>query len=223
MIFDVVGVDRVEVEPEVVIVAGFTGRNRELVEQHVAELRGHGVPIPGHLPSFYSVAPTMLTQRSHITVTGLHTSGEAEIALIRIDDRKLVTLASDHTDRAAEAVDIELSKRVCPKPIASVAWDYSEVADRWDQLELASWIREGGEQTLYQSGAAVEILSVTEIEAAIPFKRRPRSYVLLTGTLPAIGPIRASSRFAARLHDPASGRSIDLAYEIAARDDLEAS
>lgn len=221
MIFDVNG-ETVDVEPEVTIVAGFTGRNRSLVDEHIAELRNQGVPTPERVPSFYAVAPAMLAQTNSITVVGARTSGEAEIAVIAIAHRRLVTLASDHTDRTAEAVNIELSKRVCPKPIARIAWELGDVADHWDRLELASWIHEGGERILYQSGSAAELLPPNEIDAAIPFTVRPSCYVVLTGTLPAIGAIRPSSHFAARLHDPTTGRSIDLAYDTNTVDGLAA-
>ena len=219
MIFSVAG-DRIEVTPEIAIVAGFTGRDRRSVEAHIRELRDHGVPTPDRVPSFYEVSPHMLTQADSIAVAGTATSGEAEIAIIRWGDHRLVTLASDHTDREAESVDIELSKRVCPKPFAHTAWEYNAVARHWDDLELTSWIDEGGHRTLYQSGLAGEFLPLGEIESAIRFRRRPSCWVLLMGTLPAVGGIRSSTRFTAQLRDPDSGRSIDLAYDISAADHL---
>lgn len=220
MIFTVAD-DRIEVEPEVVIVAGFTGRSRAEVEAHVAELRDQGVPVPEAVPSFYVVPPAMLTQDPGVTVAGANTSGEAEIALITVGDRRLVTLASDHTDRTVETIDIALSKRVCPKPIATEAWDYAAVQDHWDDLVIRSWIDEDDGSTLYQSGSAAELLTPLEIDDAVPFRARPGSYVLLTGTLPAIGPIRPSHRFTARLSDPTSGAEIDLSYEVTELDMLE--
>ncbi len=219
MIFTVDG-DPIEVEPEVVIVAGFTGRDRASVGAHVDELRAQGVPTPGRVPTFYEVAPDQLTHDGEIIVVGGATSGEAEIAIVTCGDRRLVTLASDHTDREAESVDIELSKRVCPKPLARDAWDYAGVADRWDELELAAWIEDDGARQPYQAGSAADFLRVDEIEAAVPFRRRPGCWVLLMGTLPVIGPIRPSRRFAARLHDPGARRSIELDYTIRFTDHL---
>lgn len=211
----------VRVDPSVVVVAGFTGRDSAAAERHAAELRAEGIQIPASLPTFYAVAPHLLSREPEITVTTGTTSGEVEIALITGPQRMLVTVASDHTDRAAERLDIGMSKQLCPKPMAVDAWDYSTVADRWDDLVLESWISEGGERKPYQVGSAGELIPAATLNAAIPFARRPESYVLLGGTLPAIGGLRPSSRFEARITDPASGNSIELAYDITVFDGLD--
>lgn len=213
----------VEVEPAMVVAAGFTGRDRAAAEIHAAELRAEGITIPDRLPSFYPVPAHLLTRRSAITVASGSTSGEVEVALVIGPGRTLVTLASDHTDRAVERLDIGVSKQVCPKPIAAAAWDHDVVGDRWDALLLESWIHERGERTPYQRGFASELTPAAELDAAIPFGARPDSYVLLGGTLPAIGGIRPSARFEARLTDTVSGDVIELAYDVAVLDGLAGS
>lgn len=201
------------VEPEAVIVAGFTGRDRASVEAHLAELEALGVPVPASAPTFYPAPPGSVVQAPAVAVTGAQTSGEAEAVVVVDGDRAWLTLGSDHTDRAAEAVDIALSKLVCPKPVAAEAWPLDEVIGHLDRLEVTSWIDEDGARTLYQQGLLGELIGPAELIEAAPFARRPDRFVMFTGTFAAIGGVRPSPRFEARLHDPVRGRSIDLAYD----------
>lgn len=211
MRFTVGGVT-VEIEPDAVVVAGFTGRDEQETRAHLDELAEAGVTVPTVVPTFYSVPPSLLVQRDVITVIHGSTSGEAEIALVVDGPRTYVTLASDHTDRVVETSDIGLSKAVCEKIMATEAWPLEDVLERWDLLELRSWRTEGGERTLYQDGLAASLLPPRELLAMIPFAWRPERFVFLTGTLPAIGGIRSGEHFSAELRDPLSGRSISLEY-----------
>jgi hypothetical protein len=204
----------IEIEPEVAIVAGFTGRDKEEVQRHVDELVAEGVTAPEEVPSFYPLPASCLTQASRLETLHGATSGEAEIVLLRKGEEMFVTLGSDHTDRRAEAVDIGLSKQVCPKPIASTVWDYAEVADRWDELEVRSWILEGGERRLYQEGRAASLLPPDQLIARLRFAHPPHAFVLLTGTIPALGSVRGADHFWAELVDPATQRSIRLDYAV---------
>lgn len=212
---------RVTVEPEAVIVAGFTGRDSAAVEAHLAELKALGVPVPASAPTFYPAPPGSAVQAPAVAVTGAQTSGEAEAVVVVDGDRAWLTLGSDHTDRAAEAVDIAISKLVCPKPVAAEAWPLEEVAGHLDRLEVASWIDEDGARTLYQQGRLGELIGPAELIEVAPFARRPDRFVLFTGTFAAVGGVRPSPRFEARLHDPVTGRSIDLAYDIDVIDPLK--
>lgn len=205
---------RVAVEPEAVVVAGFTGRDRAAVEAHLAELQDLGVPTPSEVPVFYPAPPDLAVQTPAVSVTGGQTSGEAEAVAVVDGDRIWLTLGSDHTDRAAEAVDIALSKLVCPKPVAAKAWPLDEVAGHLDRLEITSWIDEDGARTLYQQGRLGELIGPAELIETAPFARRPERFVMFTGTFAAVGGVRPSPRFEARLHDPVLARSITLAYDI---------
>ena len=213
MIFHVSG-NRIEVAVEAVVIAGFTGRDQRQVQAHVAELAAEGITVPKRIPSFYLAPPATLFQENEIVTTHEQTSGEAEIALIFDQGDVYVAIASDHTDRAAETLDIAVSKLACPKLIASEAWCIEDIRNHWDELLLRSWIRENGNRVLYQEGAAGELLSPDDLLEMTPFNRRPDSFVLLTGTLPAIGGIRGSGQFWAELHDPVSRRTIQFDYTI---------
>ncbi len=199
------------VVPDMVIVAGFTGRDRGAVMAHIAELEAEGIRCPETVPVFYRFPPWILTTDERIRVAGDNTSGEAEIALVVIGSQRYLTLASDHTDRDLESVDIWASKHVCPKILAPELWSLESVIDHWDQLRLRSWIADG---VPYQDGTAAELLPPLDLLDRLDGSDRPESFVMLCGTVPAIGGIRPSSHFGAALEDPISGRTIAMAYDV---------
>jgi uncharacterized protein DUF2848 len=208
-----VGADIRDIELDAVIIAGYTGRDREQVQHHIDELAAIGVPPPRSFPAYWVQPPWLATTDGEIVVTGERTSGEAELALVADGDELFVTVASDHTDRAAEAIDIELSKAICPVPIASDAWPVADVEDHWDELRLRSWIVEDGSEVQYQDGACASLVPPLELLDGYPHRRPPR-FAMLTGTVPVIGDIRPSPRFRAELHDPVRRRSLHLDYRI---------
>ncbi len=198
-------------DPAMVIVAGFTGRDRDAVMSHIAELEAEGIGRPEAVPSFYRFPPWVLTTGNRVRVGGGETSGEAEIALLVHRGRRYVTLASDHTDRALEKLDIWASKHVCPKVLAAEVWSLESVLDHWDRLQLRSRIHDG---VPYQDGTAAELLGPLELLERLAPTGLPDSFVMLCGTVPTIGGIRPSERFAATLSDPVTGRRIELAYGV---------
>lgn len=215
-----IGSSSVAVDPDVVIVAGYTGRDRVAVEHHIDELAALGVPPPLSVPAYWVLPPWLVTTAAEIVVSGDRTSGEAELCLAGDGDQLLVTLASDHTDRAVESVDVELSKAICPIPVATEAWPADDVADHWDALVLRSWIEADGAEERYQDGPCSGLVPPLELLAGFPH-RRPTRFLMLTGTVPVIGEIRPSRRFRAELHDPVRARSITLTYGVRSLADLE--
>ena len=204
----------VEICPTAVVIAGFTGRDRDAVQHHLAELAELGVPTPDTVPSFYLTPGTSAVQQPRLSMVSADTSGEAEAVLVFDGDDAYLTLGSDHTDRAAEAIDIALSKLACPKPLATGAWRLEEVANHADELQVRSWISSGGEETLYQQGRLGQLMALDKLIDATPFAARPDRLVLFTGTFPAIGGIRPANHFRASLDDPVTGRSITLDYHV---------
>jgi Protein of unknown function (DUF2848) len=204
------------VRPEIVVVAGYTGRDREAVLDHIGELERLGVPPPPTVPTFYAVSPELLTQGNAVVTTETATSGEAEAGLVVADGEVYVTVCSDHTDRAAERLDIALSKRACHKVVGTSAWRLTDIADRWDTLHLRSWI--GDEPTLYQDGTLGLLVPPLELRDAIPWREQPECFVLMCGTVPTVAGIEASPRFRAELFDPIAERSLELDYAVATLD-----
>jgi hypothetical protein len=203
-------------EPEILVVAGYTGRDQGSVLAHIRELAEHGIEPPDAVPSFYALSPDLLTQDDRLVTTADETSGEAEVALLIVDEAVYVTVGSDHTDRAAERIDVALSKGTCHKVLARTAWRLADVVDHWDSLRLRSWI-DGEENNPYQDGSTETLLAPLDLLAAIPWKRRPACFVVLCGTVPAIGGLRGGRDFRAELSDTRSGGALELSYEIEVR------
>jgi hypothetical protein len=197
---------------EILVVAGWTGRNKAAVQHHIEELQAIGVPAPSRTPLFYRVGAALLTQAPAIQVVGADTSGEAEAVLIAGPDTLYVGLGSDHTDRAAEAISVALSKQLCPKPVGPQLWRYDDVAPHWDELILRSWAWIDGRKTPYQEGTLSGMLQVQTLLSdhgdLLP------GTAMFCGTLPALDGIRPAPRFEMTLEDPVLGRTIRHGYEI---------
>ncbi len=210
------GVER-EFAPEVLVVIGYAGRDRAAVEHHIDELASLGVPRPASIPLFMVFPPWLVSQAPSITVAGSESSGEAEIVVVVDGDEAFVTVGSDHTDRALEAVDIVASKGVCPKPVANAGWAAPALEGRWENLALRSRI-DGG--VVYQDGSAAANLPPMELVAAIGWAGpRPRCFVAFTGTVPVIGDIRPSTGFTAELSGPGLP-PLELDYRVEAVPEL---
>lgn len=216
MKFDIDGTVR-DIALDAVVIAGYTGRDRDAVQHHIDELAAIGVPPPASVPAYWLLPGWLASQEDVVVVTGTGSSGEAEVCLVIDGDETFVSLASDHTDRNAEATDIGLSKAICPKPVAGSAWPVASVEGRWDELVLRSWITIDGEEVLYQEGTCDSLVPPPELRAGYP-GTPPKRFVMLTGTMPVIGEIRPAAHFRAELSDPTTGRSITLDYDIRALD-----
>jgi len=209
MRLEIDGVQRV-LRPEALVVIGYAGRDRAAVEAHISELAELGVPRPASVPLFMAFPPRLICQAPRVEAAGGHTSGEAEVVLAVDGDDVFVTVGSDHTDRALEAVDIVASKGVCPKPVATKGWPAAALNGRWDGLRLRSRIDDG---VLYQDGPVSANVAPTELVAAIPWRDAPpRCFVAFTGTVGVIGEIRPSRVFQAELSCPGLA-ALTLRYE----------
>ena len=209
----------VVVHPEIAVVAGYTGRDREAVLGHIEELGRLGIAPPPSVPTFYPVSPELVTQGNALVTTETATTGEAEAGLVVHGGEVYVTVCSDHTDRAAERLDIALSKRACHKIVGSAAWRLDDVDARWDDLRVRSWIGTDASSP-YQDGTLGALLSPRELLAAVPWREVPACYLLLCGTVPTIGGITPSPRFRAELHDPGTGRRLEIEYAVETLDVL---
>jgi len=152
-------------EPEIVsldvndlIVAGWTGRDRDAVERHIEELEAIGVKRPKQTPMFYRVTADRLTLEDTVDVIGADSTGEVEFVLLCGASGLFVGLGSDHTDRKAEAHGVTLSKQICPKPIAPEVWRWNDVEPHWDELQLRCVVRTASSELLYQEGPVTAML-----------------------------------------------------------------
>ncbi len=198
------------------LIAGWTSRDRQAMEAHIAELEELGVTRPARTPIFYRVGVSRFTSATVMEVPGNDSSGEAEFALIRTQGRTYVGLASDHTDRKAETFNVTVSKQMCDKPIAPVLWPMEDLTDHWDELILRSHAIINGERRLYQEGRVAGILSPDDLIGR--FGSEGGSFadgsVMLCGTFPAIGGLQVTEHFDMELEDPVLKRRIQHGYRI---------
>jgi hypothetical protein len=192
---------------ETAIVAGWTGRDRLAVEEHIAELEALGVPPPSSAPVFYRVSASRLTTAPEIESTA-SSSGEVEAVLVRHDGRLWVGVGSDHTDRKVETYSVAVSKQLCDKPVAPELWAYEEVAGHWDRLTLRSWVDDA---VLYQEGTLDALLHPDDL---LPLAQPAfeDQTLMFCGTVPAIGGIRPAASFRYELADPTLGRTLGGTY-----------
>jgi hypothetical protein len=145
------------VEPQNFVISGWTGRDAAAIEHHIEELQALGVPRPSAVPLYYRAGKDLLSQSPVVEVLGPESSGEAEPVLFFADGEWWLTVGSDHTDRQVESYSVAVSKQMCPKPIATSAWRWRDIAGRQDEIQLESRIDEGGEWVTYQRGTLASI------------------------------------------------------------------
>jgi hypothetical protein len=213
------GAEREPVDIEVadLVIAGWTGRDTAGLQHHIDELAAIGVAPPSRVPLFYRVDRGLVTTATAIDVVGAETSGEVETVIFSAGGL-WVGLGSDHTDRAAEAISVALSKQLCRKVVAPDLWPFEEVVPQWDRLILRAFAVTEGRRRLYQEGAAAVIRDPRELMERYG-GRGPtlaENTVMFCGTQPAIGGIAAADRFEMELEDPVLGRSLRHGYDIRA-------
>lgn len=207
--------DRVGIEIEELIIAGWAGRDIVAIEHHIEELAALGIPRPSTTPLYYRVAAQTLTQANKLTVLGPDSSGEVEPVIVAMADGLWIGIGSDHTDRKAEASGIALSKQMCGKPIGSRLWSYSDVEGHWDELTLRSWAMIDGRRVLYQESSVASLKNPRDL-----IRQRPggetlgAGTVMFCGTPGAIGGIRPGTQFEMELEDPVLERRLTHSYEI---------
>lgn len=201
---------------EQVLLAGYTGRDRSRVTDHVRELAALGVTPPEHVPMIYVIEPELITTDTRVVVNGSETSGEVELLLLPSPEGLLVGVGSDHTDRRHETIDVAASKRMCPKPIGGSVWRYEDLMAHWDMLELRAWVSDNGGRRLYQEGRLDALMRVedlmTELRTAGHGDLRGRA--VFGGTLPLLDGFVFGEHFEVELHDPVLGRRIGCGYDV---------
>lgn len=209
------GRDRIAVEIDQLVIAGWAGRDAAAIEHHIEELAALGIPRPSTTPVYYRVAASTLTQAERLVVLGPDSSGEVEPVIVSLTDGLWVGLGSDHTDRKAEAMGIALSKQLCGKPVGRELWRYEELEPHWDRLLLRSFATIDGERVLYQESPVAALRTPCDlIRRHTGTDKLPPGTAMYCGTPSAIGGIRPGSRFEMELEDPVLGRTLRHAYDI---------
>lgn len=202
------------------VIAGWTGRDAAAIAHHIHELEAVGVPAPSTVPLYYRASALLLTQAATIEVLGDASSGEAEPVLFFAGGEWWLTVGSDHTDRKVETYSVAVSKQMCPKPIATHAWRWSEVAGYQDEIELVSRIHEDGRWIDYQRGTFATIRPLASLrDGCYPGGGTQEGSFVSCGTLGAIKNaagegIRPAREMELEIRDPRTGRSIVHRYGV---------
>jgi hypothetical protein len=198
------------------IVAGWVGRDKAALRNHIEELEKLGVTAPSRTPTYMNLSTDLLTTAESMAVVGPESSGEVECVLIKSAGRVYVGVGSDHTDRAFEKYGIPASKQMCAKPLAAVVWDLAEIADHRDRVRLRSWMTVDGRRRLYQEGRLADNLDVLEILENIPTEDSLglERFCLFCGTFPAKGGIAIGERFEFEMEDLVLGRKLTHRYDL---------
>lgn len=210
------GGGELRLEPQHLIVAGYTGSDQAAIRHHIEELAAIGVPEPETVPAFYDLDTALATTVKVIAVDTTTTSGEVEPVLILDDGHYYLTVGSDHTDRELEKEGIKLSKAACPKPIAGTVIDLGTdpSALDWDKVEARSWVdgdlyQEGHLSALLPAGVVLEKWRATGADSS--------SLLLFGGTLPLLdGTFRYGQHWRMELVAPGH-QPIELRYSTKVR------
>lgn len=203
------------VRPEWLVNAGWTGRDEEAVQAHIAELEEEGVSPPDQVPTLYPKPRHALTSAGSVQVLSPHTSGEAEFVLLSGPDEVYVTVGSDHTDRELETESVELSKAVCPSVTSDTFWRLSDVRDHWEDLKLRSRTGPLDNLSPYQEASVAEIRSPDDLLALLEERTTlpRRGTALFSGSVGTIsGELRKEPYFEVELHDPVLNRTLSVDY-----------
>lgn len=213
-------IDLHRVVPNALVVAGWTGRDPAAIEHHIEELASLGVPRPSSVPLYYRVAAQLLTQATTIEALGGQSSGEAEPVLFFSRGEWWLSVASDHTDRQVESYSVAVSKQMCAKPLAEVAWRWRDVQAHQDTLELRSRIHEDGRWVDYQCGTLASIRPLAGLRDGLNHASPvPEGLFMTCGTLGALPNargegIRPAAQMEIELHDPRLQRRIVHRYAV---------
>jgi Protein of unknown function (DUF2848) len=205
--------DQITLEPEMLIVAGWTGRDEAALRHHIEELAAIGVPRPSSVPVFYRNAVSNVVQTERLEVLGPDTSGEVEPVVVALEDGLWIGLGSDHTDRKAETMGIALSKQLCGKVMGASLWRLDDITKHWDQIIIRSHAVIGGERVIYQEGPLAAMRHPDDLIARYG-KALDAGTIMFCGTLGAKGGIRPAARFEMELDDPVLKRRMTHAYDI---------
>ena len=197
---------------------GYSGRNREKVQEHIDETAALGIPAPEAVPTIYRVGLSVLSTETRVEVQGGESSGEVEFAAYIHRGRCFVTVASDHTDRKLEQRDIERSKQITPKIFSPFFWDVEDLKGQWDAILLRSWMGKNGEFRLYQQGTLEHLLPLKELLTIVADRvgETLEGCLLFSGTVPSVEGLWYGDTFRIEMHDPVRNRTIVHEYAIEA-------
>ena len=210
-----VGEQPVRFSAKRLILAGYTGRDAAAVASYITKLEHEGIAPPSEVPSYFVLGADRLTTGTAVEATSAESCGEVEFALLIDDDETYVAVASDHTDRALESIDIAASKQSCVKVISQQVWRLSDVEGHWDDLTFESRTPAGAPGA-YQFGPVAALRPPAELLALVEgrFGGPMSGTVILSGTIAAATEFQYHPTFEVTLTDPVLGRTLATSYTV---------
>lgn len=209
-------IEVIDFKVDLLLLAGWTGRDKESVMKHIKELEAIGIPRPKKIPALYPISSYLINTYNEIEVQTQQTSGEVEYVLFINENIEYITVGSDHTDREIEKIDIKKSKQMYPKIIPPIVWKYDDVKDHWDELILVSkqWIN--GEEILYQNSSIKALITPSELLKIInDYGLSCKNLIVFSGTIPTItNKLMFGEKFRMEIIDPLLNRHILYEYNI---------
>ncbi len=171
--------------PERVVLAGYTGRDRAVVQRHIDELRAQGIPAPERVPAAYPGLPQLIQIDGTLPGGEGWSSGEVEFVLLTTERGVYVGVGSDHTDRELERTAMVPAKQAFPKILGRRVWPLTQLSRDWDSLVLRSWITHEGTRSLYQEGSIAMIMTPDDL-LAFAGDGAASGLIVYSGTVPAL-------------------------------------
>jgi len=182
---------------------------------HQEEVAKSGIYIAFDVPAprIYPIGLHALDTGDAVFVQSAQTSGEVEI-VIHVSDQIYVGVGSDHTDRALESVSIPGSKQACVNHLAPVFWAWDEIADKWDECILRSWV----DGRLYQEVGVDKFLSPPDILSVLKERVNnlpARDFMVYCGTFVSVDKaLGFGNNWRYQLEAPQVNRQIEAQYEV---------
>lgn len=201
--------------PRRLVLAGYTGRDRQSVQQHIDELAAEGIPPPEQVPALYPGSASDIQVGGRLPPGAGWSSGEVEYVLFVTDLGLLVGVGSDHTDRDLERASVIGAKQAFSKIVGARVWPLGDLANKWDSLIIRSWVTHQGGRRPYQEAALATILPPAELLDLLAPTQRGPGLVLFAGTVPAIEPAPRSGqcRFEGEIARPNGEVLLSCRYE----------
>ncbi len=197
------------------ILAGYTGRDGDAVAAYIAKLEEEGIAPPEEVPSYFVLGADRLTTADSVEVATASSCGEVEFALLIDEGNIWVAVASDHTDRGLETVDIPASKQNCVKVLSETVWRLGDIEKHWDELIFEAR-NPANSDVAYQSGSVAALRPPAELINLVKdrFGGPMTGTVILSGTIPAVGEFEYHPTFEVELRDPVREKSLKAIYSI---------
>lgn len=219
------GDQHLELRPSRFLLCGYTARDQAGIMTHIEELARQGIPAPDTLPIAWRAPAHLLTNASVISVESPTTSGEVEPVLVRGHAGWHATVGSDHTDRMVERQDLQRSKLICAKPVASGTWRLESVSAYWDDLVLRSAVLLDEHWIPYQEAPLEYLLPLAQlVEIASSHLDPTPGTVVFLGTLPLkTAEFVFGNAYKLELLDPRHDRALTFTYAVSTRPDLNSN